>query len=64
MSKMTQSERVYNYTRQRAESKAFQILHNVSIVHTLFPNNARENRTKKNLAAGRSVETENDGRSK
>ena len=43
---MTQSESLYNYTRQRAESKAFQILHNVSSVHNLFPNNARVNKTK------------------
>jgi hypothetical protein len=41
---MTQPERVYSYTRKRAESKAFQILHNVSIVHTLFPNNVRVNK--------------------
>jgi len=64
VSKTTQSERLYNYTRQRAESKTFQILRNVSSVHTLFPNNARVNKTKKISAAGRPVETENDGRSK
>jgi hypothetical protein len=58
------TERLYSYTRQRAESKAFQILSNVSLVHTLFPNNARVNKTKKISVAGRPVETENDGRSK
>ena len=64
MSKMTQSERLYNYTRQRAENKAFQILHNVSIVYTLFLNNSRVNKPQKNSTAGRPFETENDGRSK
>jgi hypothetical protein len=63
MSQTTQSERLYYYIRQRAQSKAFQILHNVSVVHNLFPNNARVNKTK-NSAAGRPVETENDVRSK
>ena len=64
MSKMTQSERLYNYTRQRAESKQFQILRKVSTVHTLYPNNSRVNKTEKKSAAGRPVETESDGRSK
>jgi len=64
MSEMTQSERLYNYTRQRAESKAFQILHNVSIVHALFPSNTRVYKTEKNSAAGRSLERVNDERNK
>ena len=41
---MTESEHLYNYAGKRAGSKAFQILHNVSIVHTLFPNKVRVNK--------------------
>jgi hypothetical protein len=43
------TEFLCNYTRQRTEGMALPILSNISIVHTLFSNNGRANKTEKNF---------------